>query len=145
MAGHSSTYLDQLIVDHLNGVTPYTPAASGWIALTTVVLTKTDTTMPAGVEMVGLGYQRALIANDATTWSPAAIDVASGKMTSHNIVDVVFEDATDDWPTLPGWAKMDAPVGGNVLRSGAFEDQVGLVSNGQTPIIQAGSLLLVVG
>lgn len=144
MAGHSSLYYDQKIIDHSTGVAVWTPLATRYVALTTVVLTRTDVTIPSGVEMVGLGYGRAQITSDVSFWSAAAVDVASGSMMASNIVAVTFANATSDWPALPGWAVVDAPIGGNVLWSGAFDDQVGLVSSGQTPVIAAGSLQLAV-
>jgi hypothetical protein len=73
-------------------------------------------------------------------WGAAVLDAASGRMTSSSLVDVVFANATDDWPPIPGWAVTDNPISGNVLWSGAFDDQVGLVSSGQTPLIAAGLL-----
>lgn len=144
MAGHSSTYYDAKIIDHSTGVAPWTPGATLYIALTTVVLTRTDVVIPDGVELVGLGYDRAAITNDSTFWSAAVIDAATGKMTASNIVAVEFPNATDDWPAVPGWGVIDAPIGGNVYWSGSFGDQVGLVSSGQTPVIEIGSMQLVV-
>jgi hypothetical protein len=145
MAGHSSTYLDQKLLDHSTGVAAWTPPATIYIALTTVILTRTDTTIPSGIEMVGLGYARAAVANNTTFWTSATIDPATSKMTVTSKTDVIMgtPTATSDWPSLPGWVVGDAPIGGNVLWSGSFTDQVGLVSSGQTPIIAAGALQLV--
>jgi hypothetical protein len=140
MPGHSTTYYDKLIADHSTNIQPWTPPATLFVALTTTVLTRTDTSIPSGVELVGVGYARASITNGAAFWGAAVLDAASGRMTSSSLVDVVFANATDDWPPIPGWAVTDNPISGNVLWSGAFDDQVGLVSSGQTPLIAAGLL-----
>jgi hypothetical protein len=125
--GYPTTYLEQKRLDDLTGVAPFSLPGQLWVALTTIVLTRTDTAMPP-------------IPNTSAFWSPAAF--ASSQWSTHNLVDVVFANATSDWPTLPGWAVLDDPLAGNVIYAGAFTDQVGLVAAGDTPTITAGDLTI---
>lgn len=140
MAGYATDFYMQRVIDHFNGVAVHTPQTTMFVALTTVVLTRTDVVMPDGVELVGFGYTRVSFANDATFWTTATLDPATAVMTSTNILEVDFPDATDDFPPVPGWAILDDPIAGNVHHAGSFGDQIGLVSSGQTPFIEVGSL-----
>lgn len=142
MAGYATDFYAQKILDHANRVATWTPPSVLFVSLTTVVLTRQDVVMPSGAELNGFGYGRKQIANDSTFWSPAIVDPATGFVSSHNLVDVVFANATSDYPLVPGWAILDASIGGNVLHAGAFTDQVGVVFNGDTPVITTGSLVI---
>lgn len=141
MAGYFTDYYADKILDHLNGVAAFSARGTVYYALTTTVLARTDVVMPAGAELVGFGYARSAMTNNGTLWSPAAIDPATGFMTSHNLVVIPFPPATSDYPgPIPGWAELDAPTGGNVLKAGSFTNQAGFATNGQRPIIAIGDL-----
>jgi hypothetical protein len=73
--GYATDYWAGRVLDHFNNITPYTPTATLYLALTTVVLTRTDVTMPSGVELAGFGYARVAFPNDSTFWSPASRNV----------------------------------------------------------------------
>lgn len=140
MAGYVSDYYAGKILDHINGVTTLSPVGTVYYALTTVVLTRSDVVMPTGAELVGFGYARSAMTNNGTLWSPALIDAATGFATSHNLVVIPFPNSTSDYPPVPGWAELDAPTSGNVLKAGSFTSQTGFATSGQRPIIAVGDL-----
>jgi hypothetical protein len=142
--GYSTTYLDQRIIDDLTRVTPFSPPATLWWALTTVVLTRTDVAMPSGAEMVGAGYARKDTPNDNTTWGAATFDAVANLWTAANIIIIRFAQATADYPATPGWAALDDPIAGNVLYAGTFTNPSGSPVAGQNPTIAVGQATITV-
>jgi hypothetical protein len=136
--GYATDYWAGRVLDHSNNVNAYSPPATLWLALTTVVLTRTDVSMPTGVELVGFGYARVQFPNDATFWSPAAVNPETGVVESVNLVTVTFPNATADYPATSGWAILDDPIGGNVYHAGSFDDQLAVPANGGTPLVEIG-------
>lgn len=140
MPGYATDYYAGIVLDHFNNVTIYTPQTTMWLALTTVVLTRTDVTMPSGVELAGFGYTRVSFPNDSTFWTPATLDVTTGAKTASNKLAIVFPAATASYPPVPGWAILDNPISGNVHHAGAFDNQVGTATSGQTPTVSVGAI-----
>lgn len=140
MPGYATDYYAAKVLDHFNNVAAHTPQATMWLALTTVVLARTDVVMPSGVEIVGFGYARAAFPNDSTFWTAAGLDVQTAMMTSSNKGTVAFPNATSDYPPVPGWAIIDNPIGGNVHHAGAFDNQIGTAVSGQTPTVGIGAI-----
>lgn len=120
-----SDYAENKLLDHLLGVSPYTPPASVWLAL--FLSDPTDT--GSGNEVSGNSYQRI-----QATFG-AAVDGVSANTT----------ELTFPVPTGPGWgdvthaAIFDAQTIGNMLFSGQLS-QTKVVGTGTPVKFLAGSV-----
>lgn len=115
--------------------------AAGWPAIVYIALWST---MPAddgtgGVEVAVGAYARVAVANTTANWPVAA--TTGGTTSKKNANAVQFPDVTVTYPTVLGWATMDALTGGNVLDY-ALLTTPKTPAVGTTPIFQANTLIL---
>lgn len=115
--------------------------AATWPAIVYIALWST---MPAddgtgGVEVAVGAYARVAVANTTANW-PAA-STTGGTTSKKNANAVQFPDVTATYPTVLGWATMDALTGGNVLDY-ALLTTPKAPAVGTTPIFQANTLIL---
>jgi hypothetical protein len=101
-----ATYLANKALDRLLSAAAYTPDATLYVALFTVLPTAAGT---GGTEVTGGSYARGAVTNDATNF-PAA----SGGAKSNGTV-ITFPAATADWGTIVGFGIYDASTVGNLL------------------------------
>jgi hypothetical protein len=101
-----ATYLANKALDRLLSAAAYTPDATLYVALFTVLPTAAGT---GGTEVTGGSYARVAVTNDATNF-PAA----SGGAKSNGTV-ITFPAATADWGTIVGFGIYDASTVGNLL------------------------------
>lgn len=93
MAGSFSDYWENVILDHMFGVSAHT-AGSTWIALCKSAPNDADTGSTLPSEVDGSGYSRQL----CDTW-----DAASGGSTA-NTQSETFPQATSDWGSVTHFA-----------------------------------------
>src|ERR1041384_3689939 len=103
LSGDITTYLGNLLLDHLLGGPDFTPAATLYFAL-----------FVAGVEVTGNGYARRAVTNDATNF-PAAV---GGVKSNGTVIDFVMP--TGPWGTVDAFRVFDASSGGNTWFSKAL-------------------------
>lgn len=140
MPGFVSTYARKRQLDHRTGVQAYTPPPTLWLALTILVLSPGDQTIPAGVELVGGGYVAQPVANDSSVWTPAA-ELVDHTVFSSNLVPITFAQATADYTAANGWALVDAASGGNVWEAGPWEGTPIQPRAGEIPTVGIGQIL----
>jgi beta-glucosidase-like glycosyl hydrolase len=92
MAGSKSDFLEKELLDHVLGNAAYSAPATVHLALYTVA----PSDLGGGTEVVGGGYGRKSVANNATNW-PAATGVTA---TKNNGVAQTFTTATASWGTV---------------------------------------------
>jgi hypothetical protein len=100
-----SDYLENKVLDHLFGNTPFATPNTIYFAL----FTTAPSDAGGGVEVSGNGYARAAIQNTDANWSPAA----SGQ--KRNSVVLAFPEASGSWGTVIAIGIFDAATGGNLL------------------------------
>lgn len=105
MAGKSD-YLESKVLDHILGLTTYTPPANVYVALFTAAPTDAGT---GGSEVTGGSYARATVVNNTTNFPNAVAGVKS------NGVAIDFPAATAPWGTVVAVGIYDALVSGNLL------------------------------
>ncbi len=127
----SDTY-ENLVLNHLLGVTAWTPSASSWIALFTTPPTDTTT----GVELAGGGYARVAVQNNnATNW-PTAV---TGTKTNSAIFE--FPTATTAWGNVSAFAIMNAVAAGECIFYGTATT-VRNVASGDVVRFPVGSIVI---
>lgn len=116
----ASNYLENKMLDHVFGNTPYTPPATIYVALHTA-----DPTEAGSVgEVSGGSYARVGFTNNTTSFPNA-----SGGSKSNGVVGT-FPTPTVDWGDVTYWSMWDAASGGNCLVvSAAFTAQPCRVGN----------------
>lgn len=116
----ASNYLENKMLDHVFGNTPYTAPATIYVALHTA-----DPTEAGSVgEVSGGSYARVALTNNTTNFPNAS---AGSKA---NGVSATFPTPTVDWGSVSYWTMWDAPTGGNCLViSNSFTPQPCLVGN----------------
>lgn len=128
--GSMADYLENKVLDHVNGKTQFNFPGSLYVALYTV----TPSDAGGGTEVLGGSYAR-LEFNGVTGRSFAS---ASGGATS-NAQEWTFPAATGDWGTIVAFAILDAPTGGNCLWWGAITPNKA-VNSGDTAKFAIGDL-----
>lgn len=101
MPGSASDFLENKIIDHMLRNQAYTPPATIYLALFTVMPNEDGS---GGTEVSGGSYAR----------QSFTLTAASGGATS-NSADIVFPTATADWGTIVGVGIYDASTAGNLL------------------------------
>lgn len=115
------------------------PPPSFFLAL---ILNNTPTPYVSGSELdepIGMGYQRAEIVNDLSSWTNASQPFVVG-----NLADVSFIPATDDWGQIRYWALCNAIAEGFVIATGAIENPL-TVNTGDQVVIPEASLSFSLG
>jgi len=113
--GSKSDYLEQKLLDHTLGNTPFSAPANVFMALFSV----TPGDAVGGTEATGSGYARLSITNNTTNWPNAT---GTSPTTKNNGVVFTME-ATGDWSSgvnQVAWGIFDASSGGNLLYWGAL-------------------------
>lgn len=125
--GSFGDYLENATIDHIFGVSVYTPPQT-WIALSTA-----DPTDSASVltEPVGNAYARV----DYGDWSAAALRAVENNAT------ITFPTASGAWGTITHYAIMDASTAGNMLCHGSFTTPKSVVTS-NTPSINASEIII---
>jgi hypothetical protein len=122
-----STYLSNIIMNHVLRNVAYTPPASVYLALFTD-MTNVEETGSLANEVSGGGYARKALTLPAASGGEITLDS-----------DLFFDAATADWGTIVGFAIMDASTGGNVLYAGNLSASRAFYA-GDTPYIPANTL-----
>jgi len=130
--GKLSTYYVNKLLDKAFGATDFTPPATVYFALFTVVPTVGNT---GGTEVSTNNYSRASIANNATTFPAAS---AGAKATG---VTVSFPSPSGSWGTILGIGIYDASSGGNLLAVSTLSAGVP-VASGDPVTVNSGDLSL---
>lgn len=131
MAGSYSDYLELKVLDHLLGLTSYTPPATLYVAL----YTSAPSDGGGGTEISGNGYARVAVTNNATNW-PAA----SGGQKSNGTA-ITFSVATGSWGTVVAFGLFDASTGGNLLMWATLGTSKA-ISSGQAAQFPIGALVV---
>ena len=127
-----STYLQNKLLDHANGVASYTAPGTVYLASFTAAPTEAG----GGTEATGGGYVRKSIANTGTNWN-----TASGGATDNKTAPA-WTKATGDWSggsNQVAWATFDDPSAGNMLEFGPWSVPKP-VKQDDTPSVAIGDL-----
>lgn len=124
----ASDYLEDAVLDHVLGNTPYTQPLNLYLGLFTADTGLETNTPSAEVSAGGTAYVRKTI----------TFNTASGG-TSDNAATVTFDAATANWGTVTDVAVMDAETGGNVLFYGSVTTPK-TIETGDTFQVSAGNL-----
>ncbi|HEY3322068.1 MAG TPA: hypothetical protein VGP72_16495 [Planctomycetota bacterium] len=132
-----STYLSDKILDHVLGVSAFSPPATVYIGLFTTLPTTggVDGVEVDGSVTSGTDYARVAVTNDGTTW-----DTASSGST-RTIIPVTFPVAGADWGEVVGFGIFDAATSGNLLYFGTL-NTARLILTGDEPEFSAYSLVV---
>lgn len=104
MASGKGNYLSGKLLDYVLSVASFTPAATVYVALYTVMPSGSG----GGTEVTGGSYARVAVTNNATNWP------AQTAQTKNNGAVIDFGTATADWGTIVGAAIWDASSSGNL-------------------------------
>jgi len=129
MAGGKSDAMENSVLDHVFGVTSYTPEAHVHVELYTV--TPSDP-MNDGTKVSGSGYVSVQVTNSNVNWSTAV----AGE--THNATAITFPAATDDWGTVVAWGIFAADGTTGMYWGPVSPSKV--VSLGDTPSFAVGQL-----
>ena len=105
MSGFSD-FLELEVLDHVFGAATYTPPATLYVALYTVIPTDANA---SGTEVTGGSYARVAVTNNLTNF-PAAAAGAKANGTA-----ITFPAPTANWGIVVGFAIYDAATVGNEL------------------------------
>lgn len=111
-----SNYLELALLDHVCGGGSYTRPTDVWFALYSAMPGETG----GGTELnngTALGYARLQVTNNATNFPAATTNGTTGKGEKTVGVPLSFaaNSGGSNWPTVVGWALLDASTGGNFL------------------------------
>jgi hypothetical protein len=112
MAGFKSAYLSNKILGLIFGNTAYTPPATLYCALFTVIPGPGGT---GGTEVSGAGYARVAVANNTTNFP-----VPSSQQSSNAAIIDFGTPTGAGWGTIVAGGWYDAASGGNLLYAGPF-------------------------
>ena len=116
MAGFSD-YLENKLIDHVNGKTSYTmPTEYIGVSTADPLDDKSGLAEPSGS-----GYAR--VATTGATWNAGS----SGSAT--NAAAITFPTATGAWGTITHFATFDAATAGNMLESGELDTPQAITTN----------------
>lgn len=121
-----SDYLENKLLDHVFGGTPYTAPAAVYVALSTTAPADDGTGV---TEPAGGGYAR-----QAATFGTASAGSISNSAT------VTFPESTAAWGTITHFALYDAATLGNMLAHGALTTSRTVDAAGITLSFAAGAL-----
>lgn len=125
-----SDFLENAILNHINGRVAYTAPSAVYVALSTADPTDDGTGI---AEPVGDGYARVSTTNASTIWTAAAAGVV------HNNGILTFASATAAWGTITHFALFDDPSAGNMLFHEALT-QSRTINNGDAPSFLASTI-----
>ena len=129
MAGFSD-YLENKILNHINGVAAYTAPTHVYLALSTTTPADDGTGV---TEPTGGSYVRLECDNTTATWNTSVAGVFTNK------VSLSWIQATGNWGTIVASAAYDDPSAGNMLWAGT-PAQSRSISSGETYIIGVSNL-----
>lgn len=129
--GSFSDYLENALLDHVFEGSAYTQPVHTWIALTTHLISDSESGGNLRENSLTGAYARRV----CLTW-----DAASGGATA-NTEDLTFAQATDDWGIITTFAIMDTATvdTGNILAYGTLTISKS-VQSGDTPKFATGDL-----
>lgn len=111
-----TNYLETQILNHVLRNTAYTPPATIYVGLFTILPTDAG----GGTEVSGGAYAR-----QSVTFTAPSPDTVS------NTADVTFPVATANWGTIVGFALFDAITAGNMLYYTALDTSRTVLTNDQ--------------
>lgn len=114
--GSKSNYLELRLLDHVLGAGTVTTPGTVYFALFSALPSDTGggTELTAGTAN---GYVRLAVTNNTTNFPAATTNGTTGKGEKSLAVAQSFaaNGGAGNWPTVLGWALMDASTGGNQL------------------------------
>lgn len=123
-------YLENKLLDHVFGATPYTAPATLYVGLSTTAINDNGSGI---TEPSGGAYARVAVTNNTTNWPNASGGAKSNGTT------ITFPPATAGWGTQIWAFVADAASGGNILGKGALANSRA-VNSGDTVRFDAGEL-----
>lgn len=130
MSGFSD-FLELEVLDHVFGAATYTPPATLYVALYTVIPTDANA---SGTEVTGGSYARVAVTNNLTNF-PAASAGAKANGTA-----ITFPAPTANWGIVVGFAIYDAATAGNELAWGAITPNKTVNNGDPAPSFAIGDL-----
>lgn len=130
MPGFKSTFLANQINDAVHGAVAYTPPATLYFALFTVVPTASG----GGTEVTGGSYARVAATNNLTNF-PSASGGAK-----KNGAAVTFAAPTADWGVIVALVEFDAISGGNMITVEAFATPVTVLNGSPALVLPINSI-----
>jgi hypothetical protein len=109
--GQKMAYLEQAVLEHCLGRTPFTAPADLYVVASTAAFDPTLTGTSV-VEPADGAYARVLTANDSTTWG---VPTGSNPVSISNLVQWDFPAAGADWGAVLAVYLADAATVGNLL------------------------------
>ncbi len=138
MAGAISNYLAEALLDHVLGLTSYTPPSTIYAALFT---TSPDfDSGSGGTEVSGGSYARVAITNNTTNF-PNSTGTSTGVKTTG--ATITFATPSAGWGTVVSVGFYDAASGGNLLAGGTLTTSRS-ISSGNSVSFASGSITLTV-
>lgn len=123
-----TNFAENYLLNHLLGGAAYTNPATWYLAL----FTATPGEAGGGTECTGGGYAREALTNNTTNFPTTTTSAKSLG------VAAAFDEATNNWGTITGFALMDASSGGNMWIYGALTTPI-VISQGDVARISVGS------
>lgn len=130
MSGFSD-FLELEVLDHVFGAATYTPPATLYVALYTVIPTDANA---SGTEVTGGSYARVAVTNNLTNF-PAAAAGAKANGTA-----ITFPAPTANWGIVVGFAIYDAATVGNELTWGPITPNKTVNNGDPAPSFAIGDL-----
>ena len=130
MSGFSD-FLELEVLDHVFGAATYTPPATLYVALYTVIPTDANA---SGTEVTGGSYARVAVTNNLTNF-PAASAGAKANGTA-----ITFPAPTANWGVIVAFAILDAAAAGNFLCWGAITPNKTVNNGDPAPSFAIGDL-----
>ncbi len=133
--GNLSNYAEPKLLDQVLGGTAWTPPATVYVALYTIIPTGANA---SGTEVSGGSYARVAVTNNATNW-PAA--TGTQPASKSNGTAITFPAPTANWGTVVGFAIYDAAASGNEIGWGSLTSNQTINSGDGAPVFGVGALV----
>lgn len=141
--GALTNYFENKLLDLLLRAQAYTPPATLYIGLDTVVGNEAG----GGTEVSGGSYARVAVPASLVNWAGSqgagttAASSGTGGTTSNN-ASITFPVATADWGSVVGFRLWDASSGGNALIYQALTTPKTINNGDAAPVFNAGALTI---
>lgn len=135
MAGTTSKYLSDALLNWEKGTPFPTAPAATYVALLTTMPTKNDGTALVEVSTTATGYARQAVTFGAITTQG---DNQTEQMS--NSAQITFPVATASWGTVVGVGIYDAATGGNLLWWNTLSTGTQVINSGNQFALPAGNL-----
>lgn len=141
--GALTNYFENKLLDLLLRAQAYTPPATLYIGLDTVVGNEAG----GGTEVAGGSYARVAVPASLANWAGSqgagttAASSGTGGTTSNN-ASITFPVPTADWGSVVGFRLWDASSGGNALIYQALTTPKTINNGDAAPVFNAGALTI---